>query len=409
VARRQALARAALLLPVLLSPPLALGGPKSELNELRGRIEALQKQLVQSEGSRTEAADALRESERAISSTNRRLFDLGSQQKLVRAQLAQLEAQRAELDQNVKQQRSLLARQLYQRYLAGEPEPLRLLLDRQDPNDLARQMHYLGYVYRARARTIEHLRQDMARLEELARRSTERNQALAALQAEQTQQRRELEEQKRERATVLAKVSAEVDRQRKEIDRLKRDEQRLTRLVQQLAKELAKKKAARREPKPKGKSTKPLRNEAVAEAGEPALGDGDGAFRDLKGHMRLPVAGELSNRFGGPREGGGVAWKGLFIRAKAGEEVHAVAPGRVVFSDWLRGFGNLVILDHDGGFMSLYANNEAVYRQVGDAVRTGDPIASVGSSGGSPETGLYFELRYQGRPFDPLSWVSLKR
>jgi septal ring factor EnvC (AmiA/AmiB activator) len=395
---------------VLLSPLLALSGPKTELNELRGRIEALQKRLAQSEGSRTEATDALRESERAISSTNRRLFDLGGQQKVVREQLAQLEAQRAELDRNVKRQRSLLARQLYQRYLAGEPEPLRLLLDRQDPSDLARQMHYLGYVYRARARTIEQLRHDMTRLEELARRSAERSQALAALQAAQMQQRRELEEQKREHAAVLAKVSAEVDRERKEIGRLKRDEQRLTRLVEQLAKELAKKrKAARRAPKAAGKSAGPLRNEAVPQAGEPVFGDAEGAFRDLKGHMRLPVAGELSNRFGGPREGGGVAWKGLFIRAKAGEEVHAVAPGRVVFSDWLRGFGNLVILDHEGGFMSLYANNEAVYRQVGDAVRTGDPIASVGNSGGSPETGLYFEFRYQGRPFDPLSWVSLKK
>jgi septal ring factor EnvC (AmiA/AmiB activator) len=304
----------------------------------------------------------------------------------------------------------LLARQLYHRYLAGEPEPLRLLATRQDPNDLARQMHYLGYVYRARARAIEQLRQDMAQLQELAKRSAERSQALAALQVEQAQRRSELEQQKRERTTLLAKVSAEVDRQRQEIGRLKRDEQRLTRLVQQLAKELAKKKkAARRASKPAGKSAGPLRNEAVPEIGEPAFAGGEGVFRELKGHLRLPVVGELTNRFGSPREGGGVAWKGLFIRANAGEEVRAVAPGRVVFSDWLRGFGNLVIVDHEGGFMSLYAYNESVYRRVGDAVRMGDPIASVGSSGGSPETGLYFELRYQGRPFDPLSWVSLKK
>jgi septal ring factor EnvC (AmiA/AmiB activator) len=86
-----------------------------------------------------------------------------------------------------------------------------------------------------------------------------------------------------------------------------------------------------------------------------------------------------------------------------------VAPGRVVFADWLRGFGNLVIVDHDSGYMSLYANNEAVYRQVGDSVRTGDPVASVGSTGGSPETGLYFELRHLGKPFDPLGWVSLAK
>jgi septal ring factor EnvC (AmiA/AmiB activator) len=122
----------------------------------------------------------------------------------------------------------------------------------------------------------------------------------------------------------------------------------------------------------------------------------------------LPVRGELANRFGSPRADGGVTWKGLFIRSANGSEVKAVATGRVVFADWLRGFGNLMIVDHGNSYMSLYGNNETIHRQVGDAVRGGETIATVGNSGGNPDSGLYFELRHQGKPFDPLNWVRIK-
>jgi septal ring factor EnvC (AmiA/AmiB activator) len=391
----------AIALALLIAPAAVGAAPADDLKELRGRIEALQKQLAQSEESRTEAADSLRASERAISETNRRLFELAGQQRGVRAHLSQLESQRRALEEEVQQQQSLLARQLYQRYLAGEPEPLRLLLNRQDPNDLARQMHYLGYVYRARARALDKLRQDVAQLQGLTEQSEARARELAGLRQQQARERQQLEAEKRERAAVLARVSEEVEQQRNQIGRLQRDEQRLTKLVQQLAKALAAKAAKRAAKRPR-RAARLLRNELVPEVGE------DAAFARLKGQLRLPVAGEVGNRFGTPRPGGGLSWKGLFIRAHPGDEVRAVAAGRVVFADWLRGFGNLVILDHGSGYMSLYANNEALYRQVGDSVRTGDPIAAVGSSGGSPETGLYFELRYLGKPFDPLSWVSLR-
>jgi murein hydrolase activator len=111
------------------------------------------------------------------------------------------------------------------------------------------------------------------------------------------------------------------------------------------------------------------------------------------------------NRFGAPREGGGVSWKGLFIRAAGGTAVKAIAAGQVVFSEWLRGFGNLIIVDHGEGYMSLYSNNESLYKQVGDRVQPGDAIATVGNSGGQPATGLYFEMRHQSRPVNPLLWV----
>jgi murein hydrolase activator len=126
----------------------------------------------------------------------------------------------------------------------------------------------------------------------------------------------------------------------------------------------------------------------------------------LKGQLKLPVRGQLMNRFGAPREESGSSWKGLFIRAVTGETVRAVGDGRVVYADWLRGFGNLLILDHGKGYMSLYAYNDGLLRQVGESVRGGDPVAQVGASGGSAESGLYFELRRDGKPFDPLRWVA---
>jgi len=130
-------------------------------------------------------------------------------------------------------------------------------------------------------------------------------------------------------------------------------------------------------------------------------------FASLKGRLKLPVRGELVGQFGAPREESGAPWKGVFIRSVTGETVHAIADGRVVYADWLRGFGNLLILDHGEGYMSLYANNEGLVRQVGETVRSGDPVARVGASGGHEESGLYFELRRDGKPFDPMKWVVL--
>ena len=120
------------------------------------------------------------------------------------------------------------------------------------------------------------------------------------------------------------------------------------------------------------------------------------------------MRGELASRFGNRRPEGGPSWKGLFIRSPSGQEVRAVAQGRVVFAEWMRGFGNLLILDHGDGYLSVYGNNEAVLKQVGDAVRAGEPVATTGASGGSAESGLYFETRHEGRPFDPLKWVTLR-
>jgi septal ring factor EnvC (AmiA/AmiB activator) len=188
---------------------------------------------------------------------------------------------------------------------------------------------------------------------------------------------------------VVARISAQLRDQRRQVKYLERDESRLSRLVEELSKVIA--------------ATALPRNDKVPEAGGV-----EGLFAGMKGRLRLPIRGELANRFGAQRSSGGPTWKGLFIRSAAGQEVRAVASGRVVFSDWLRGFGNLLIIDHGQGYLTIYGYNESVLKQVGDAVRGGDAVATVGTSGGNTESGLYFEIRHKGKPFDPMRWVSLK-
>lgn len=391
-------ARALGVLLLLLACPAAesasAGAKEKELRELRGRIEALQKRLADAEESKNEAADALRESERGISEANRELRELALQSREINQQIAALNAESSRRENALKAQQAALADLLYWQYLGGQTAPLKLLLNRDDPHDIARRLHYFSYVSRARARLIAETRASLSQLTQLSHDAAEKAAELTAIAAENKAQRARLEREKRARNQTLTRISRDIQRQRREIGTMKRDETRLTRLVENIARLVA-----RAKPKPAPR----LKNERV-----PQDASGDSPFLDLKGRLNLPVRGELANRFGSPRADGGVFWKGLFILARAGEEVRAVADGRVVFADWLRGFGNLLIVDHGDAYMSLYGNNEALYKRVGDPIRGGEAVASVGTSGGNADSGLYFELRHQGRALDPLDWVDIR-
>ncbi len=384
-----------LLATCLLAP--AAGGPASkkekELDELRGRIESLHKELAASEESKGEAEDALRESERAISDASRRISELAERHREADARLAALEAEAGRLRSEVERQQALLAELLRQHYIQGEQDYLRLLLQGEDPNQAARDLRYYGHISRERAAWLAALRQNLQRLDATSREAEAETMELARIREEQAAQRERLVQEQQVRKKVLAKVSRDVARQRKEIGKLQRDERRLTRLVERLARLVA----------PKPQPAPGEKNVLVPEYMPNAK-----PFPELKGDLRLPVKGELTNRFGSPRIDGGTTWKGLFIRSPEGQPVRAIAPGRVVYADWLRGFGNLLILDHGEGYMSLYGNNETLLKRIGDAVTGGDVVASVGNSGGNPDSGVYFEIRHKGSPLDPLNWVSFK-
>jgi len=364
---------------------------------VRGRLETLQNELRESEQTKASVADQVRESERAIGEATRRLRDLAKQREDLGRQLAALATRTTSVQTEIERQQNEIGRTLHTQYVNGRSEPLRVLLTHEDPNRTARHLHYLTYVSRARAEVVSGLRANLVAMAELSTATQAKQAEIAAVEREQAAERRTLEREKTTRRQVLESVSAQISQQKREYATLKRDEERLTQLVEKLARAAA----AKPKPKPRSGTTE----KTIANADVPQAGGGSAPFASLRGRLRLPVAGELVGRFGSPRPDSGFSAKGVFIRTGTGQDVRAVASGRVVFAEWLRGFGNLVIVDHGDGYMSLYGNNENLRHRAGDEVRTGDVLAAVGASAGQEESGLYFELRYRGKPFDPLPWA----
>jgi septal ring factor EnvC (AmiA/AmiB activator) len=391
---------------------------QADLGELRGRIEALRKELNASEENRADAASRLRQSEQEISRLQRELHDLSTQRSRLQRNLQDLERQSEELGATLGQQQAQLERLLYKQYLRGTPDSLQMLMNGDDPNQMARDLYYLSAIAHSRADLMDEIGQTLTKKKSLAADAREQSAELSAVEAAQQQRGEELKRQRDERQALYAEVSNKVKAQKKEIGELQKDEKRLTQLIDRLSKilaaqaaqaakaEAARQKAEREaaEAAARGPSTAAKTGEAENRY-EPA--PSDGSFARQKGQLRLPVRGTVSGRFGAPREGGGV-WRGLFIKAASGGEVKAIANGRVVFADWMRGFGNLLIVDHGNAYLSIYGNNDALLKQVGQAVKGGDAIATVGNSGGNAESGLYFELRHKSQPIDPMKWATLK-
>lgn len=372
---------------------------EEDLAALRARIESLRSELAGRESGRREARDALRASEVAISAANRALHAQEAEARGARAAIDQLAVRRAAQERALEARQEALARLLAARARAGlaggTPDFVRIALSGEDLSDAARKLHYLTYVSREAARMIELHRAGLAELARLKADSASRARDLAAIEARSRAGREQLLMERREHRRLVERIAGEIRSAKLRIQALVADEGRLARLVEEIGKLLAARPGA-------GYARVASVPEASA-ATQPA-----GPFSALRGRLRLPVRGELAGRFGTQRTVGTASAKGIFIRAAEGEPIRAVAPGQVVYADWMRGFGNLLIVDHGEGYLSIYGNNESLLKQAGDAVTLGEPLATAGQSGGNEETGLYFELRHLGRPFDPLSWVKLK-
>ena len=364
---------------------------EEDLRELRTRIDRLKQELAASEGARAEAADELAESETAISEANRRLAELARERERIRAAAARIATLSAELRADLDRRQTTLARVLYARYTHGERSLARTLLSGDDPQAIARQLVYESHLARAQGALIGRARDDLARLAALEASAREQAAALASVEARARAERDTLRAKAAERRQVLARIGDQVRKGRADLAAAQRNEARLARLIQEIAR------ATRPPPRPGAARPDPA-------PGAPTVG----AFGGLKGRLRPPVQGELSARFGAQQQAASPSPKGVFFRAPEGGGVRAVAGGRVVFADWMRGYGNLLIVDHGDDYLSIYGNNEAVLKRVGDAVHAGDVVATVGASGGNESAGLYFELRHQGRAFDPVPWMQLR-
>lgn len=457
---------------------------RRQQTELRERIAELQKDIDKQTSSRDDAASALRESESAISGINRRLDELERQDKVVRAQLATLETQIAKGKADVERHQAELADQLRAQY-AGGLSPWAALLSGDNPQEIGRELGYLGYVSQAQADSVRALDASVKRLSRLQTNQVARQAELAELTTETSQKKVELEAQKAERLKVLARIDSELKTQRQQAKTLARNETRLESLVDGLQVEIARQReaeriarekraaeeAARRAAEAKAKAERErLAAEQRAKAAEAerqakaleqvrvapetdvvtvdAIGNDDAepaktqetapppqvarrpaermaptaaddedsgptepesaepvaVLKGLSKNLPLPVKGEIQGRFGMERPDGGV-WRGIVLRAREGTRVRPVAPGRVAYAGWFNGFGNLLIVDHGQGYLSVYAYNQSLLRQVGDTVKVSDAIATVGATGGQVESGLYFEIRHNGKPVNPQLWL----
>ena len=377
---------AAILLACIVSVTTAQASPdprQRELKELRSRIDQLKKEIEQASEDRAEAADSLKQSERRISDVNRALRELDERQLSLSDELKAIQGEIRQTQRALDNQQARLAELLRQYQRQGDADALKLLLSGKNPGEATRDLTYYRHIGQARSALIHAHQSNLERLDALQRQAEERKARIEKVKRERLQQRQALEKEKKARQQLLSSLSQQIRKQRKEVASLVRDEKRLSQLIERLSR-LARQNAAKPPTSP-GRQTTQLPDASLAGLD----------FAKLKGRLALPVAGTITARFGQAREGGGPSWKGVFIRAPEGQPVRAVASGRVAFADWLRG----------DGFLSLYSNNESLYKQVGDSVRAGDVVAAVGNTGGQSEHGLYFELRYQGKPFDPLSWV----
>ncbi len=375
-----------------LYPFSAFSDNQENLKALRERIQLLQKDLASKETIKQSTSNMLQETEHTIGIINQKLTKLIENDRQTNEDFDQLQIQYKHIKNEVEIEQNQLERLFYQQYLGGQQDYLRLMLNQQDPNQIARNIHYYKQLSLARSGSIENLQGNQYKIEALAQVSHQKKEEITAIQTEYFAQRKKLEQEKNKHQIMLAQISGQITQQQQEIYKLENDEKRITHLVNEISKLLV-------QEKPRNTPT----NSKLPDASTAGI-----PFALLKGKLNLPVRGKLLNSFGGQRSGKHVTWKGLFIQSPSGNDVKAISEGRVVFADELRGFGNLIILDHGNGYMSLYGNNETLHKQVGNIIRGGDTIATVGNSGGNPDSGLYFELRHKGKPFDPLTWIKVE-
>lgn len=367
--------------------PLAAGASKvqertQELERLRDRIEGMRKVLQATRGRQDSVQTELQRVEETVGQVTQALRNIDRDLRDSRKRLESLQSREQSLSASLSSQRDALARQVRASYAMGRQEQLKILLNQGDPATVRRALVYYDYLNRARTSRIQAALQQLDDLRQVQVSIREQQQQLAALREHQLAQKTALERTRAEREKVLATIEASLQDQDRALQGMLRNEQELQQVLQALQQAL---------------SDIPME-----------FADGK-AFSKRKGELPWPAAGRLQNRFGSSRAGGKLSWRGVLIQASRGEEIRAVSRGRVAFANWLRGYGLLLILDHGDGFMSLYGHNQSLYKDVGEWVQSGEVIASVGDSGGQDDAGLYFEIRHDGEPVNPVTWCKPTR
>ncbi len=386
-----------------------------EQSSLQGQISNVKKDISAKEARLTSVNAELRKSEQAISLSSRTLKTLAEEKEKIEAQLVDLNNDYRRVTRSTKEAEKDLEQISKAQFLNAQRHPWQSLLSGSNPNEIQRMSGILKYLNDERDKTVYELTNRQKLIAENTRKTTAKRAELARVQAAEQKNREQLREEQKSRETARASLTKELNSQRERYEQLVKNDQELSKLIADIDVQIAeaqKKEAARQLALQKKAEEERRRKKAAARSdvkSEPAVVASPAInFAQLKGRLTMPASGTIAARFGQKREGAAstLPWRGLLIRAKQGASVVAAAPGTVVFSDWMRGFGNLLIVDHGSNYLSVYANNESLFKSVGDRVKQGETIASVGNSGGEERPGLYFEIRRRGTPIDPSPWLA---
>lgn len=414
-------ALALFILASLITPVMAdqRAETQQQLDQAAKDVTELKKLLQQLQQEKSGVQSDLKKTETEMGNLEQQVKDLQQELKKSEDEIQRLDGEKKKLQNARAEQQRLIGIQARAAYQSGQQEYVKLLLNQQHPEKFARTLTYYDYLSKARLEQLNTFNETLRQLDNVEQEITAQQNQLNEQKAALDGRREQLASARKERQQALAKLNSDVRDRDKKLKSRQQDQAQLAKVLKTIEETLARQEREAREAEEARKRALAEQQRQLREhpAGSPARptstgpmvssagGNFGGPFAKARGQLPWPVDGRLVARFGSARGGDSRAkWDGVLIGAAEGSTVRAVHGGRVVFADWLRGAGLLVILDHGNGYLSLYGHNQRLLKSAGDIVRAGDSIATVGTSGGQDTPALYFAIRQQGRPTDPAQW-----
>ena len=383
-----ALLTTAITVALLLSASTGLADDNAQkakiekLKQLQDKIQQVEQSINSAQQQRQSTRNILRDTERRIGKSAKRLRVFEGRIERQREELTGLQKRRQQEQQQLDKHREVLEKQIQAAYAMGRQERLKILLNQQDPVKLSRVMTYYDYLNAERSQRMSLIKEMLAELKRLEKEITTEEARLLVLKEREQGERSKLERVRREREQAVATLNSTIKDKSQQMQHLKQDEQRLQEVLATLQQALA-----------------GLSQEVFD----------DKPFKKLRGKLPWPAKGRITAHFGSAKNVGDLRWDGVLIAAPEGREVRAIHYGRIAFADWLRGFGLLLIIDHGDGYMTLYGHNQSLFKEAGEWVEPGEVVALVGNSGGRSDPGIYFGIRYNGKAVNPRRWCQKQK
>jgi len=375
---------------------------KQKLSELQLEIKQLQKNLNKIQKTKTSELSLLKKTDLNINQLVRQIFLLNEKIIDLEKQYKQLNQSIQSNQQQLQHHQKILSGQIAASYHVGQQEFFKLLLNQQQPAVFSRVMSYYQYFHQARVEQIELISSVIEKLDQQRRELHLLQQEIELQQYLKNTEKASLEDEQKKRNSLIFNLSSEQQNTTEKIKQLEKDEKDLKKLLdilqQQAKKKAQAKKLEEARKKKEAKEKEETKRKAIARKKSRK------AFSKLKGRLKWPLKGRLKKLYGRWRSVNKVKWKGNIIDSPEGNNVYSISHGTVVYSDWLRGYGLLTIIDHGKGYMSLYGSSQALLKSVGDEVEKGEVIATAGRTSGRRKAGIYFEIRYNGKATNPKRW-----